>query len=101
MRSSEDLALETIEEIRLAAKVREAMGTCHCRRRLIALTAFERYSPAQAAAALALPKAARTRLHRARVRIAAGSETLSRHERDKGDEPMSTMEMDPFHGSIA
>jgi len=39
---------------------------------LIALTAFERYSPAQAAAALGITEgAARTRLHRARVRIAA------------------------------
>jgi len=58
MRSSEDLALETIEEIRLAAKVREAMGTLPpADAALIALTAFERYSPAQAAAAWALPKA--------------------------------------------
>jgi len=48
MRSSEDLALETIEEIRLAAKVREAMGTLPpADAALIALTAFERYSPAK------------------------------------------------------
>ncbi len=73
MRSSEDLALETIEEIRLAAKVREAMGTLPpADAALIALTAFERYSPAQAAAALGITEgAARTRLHRAQVRIAA------------------------------
>jgi RNA polymerase sigma-70 factor (ECF subfamily) len=72
MRSSEDLALESIEGIRLAASVREAMGTlAPADVALIVLTAFERYSPAQAAVALGITEgAARTRLHRARARLA-------------------------------
>jgi RNA polymerase sigma factor (sigma-70 family) len=78
MRSSEDVALEAIEEIRLTAKVREAMGTLSPGdAALIALNAFERYSPAQAAVALGISEgAARTRLHRARARMAAALGTL-------------------------
>jgi RNA polymerase sigma-70 factor (ECF subfamily) len=73
MRSSEDLALETIEEIRLAANVRVAVNNLSpADAALIVLTAFEHYSPAQAAVVLGITEgAARTRLHRARARIAA------------------------------
>jgi RNA polymerase sigma-70 factor (ECF subfamily) len=73
MRSSEDVALETIEEIQLAANVRDAIDALPARdAALIALTAFEHFSPAQAAVALGITEgAARTRLHRARTRMAA------------------------------
>jgi RNA polymerase sigma-70 factor (ECF subfamily) len=82
MRSSEDLALETIEETRLVANVREAMGNLSpVDAALIALTAFERYSPTQAAIALGITEgAARTRLHRARARMATALGTLEDNE---------------------
>jgi RNA polymerase sigma-70 factor (ECF subfamily) len=85
MRSSEDVALETIEEIRLAANVREAIGTlAPADAALIVLTSFERYSPAQAAVALGITDgAARTRLHRARARMAAALGTLEDDENNK------------------
>jgi len=78
MRSSEDLAVESIEEIRLVANVREALDTLSTAdAALIVLTAFEHYSPAQAAVALGISEgAARTRLHRARARTAAALGTL-------------------------
>jgi len=73
MRSSEDVALESIEETRLATIVREAISTlARADAALIVLTTFEHYSPAQAAVALGITDgAARTRLHRARTRMAA------------------------------
>jgi RNA polymerase sigma-70 factor (ECF subfamily) len=82
VRSSEDAALETIEEIRLAANVREAIGTLAPNdAALIVLTAFEHYSPAQAAVALGITDgAARTRLHRARARLASALGTLEDDE---------------------
>jgi RNA polymerase sigma-70 factor (ECF subfamily) len=78
MQSSEDAALETIAELGLAANVREAMGSLSpADAALIALTAFERYSPTQAAIALGITEgAARTRLHRARARMATVLGTL-------------------------
>jgi RNA polymerase sigma factor (sigma-70 family) len=77
-RSAEDDALEQIEEMRTAARVREALSTLTpSDAALITLTMFEHYSPAQATAALGISDgAARTRLHRARTRMATALETL-------------------------
>jgi RNA polymerase sigma factor (sigma-70 family) len=77
-RSAEDDALEQIEEMRTAARVREALSTLTpSDAALITLTMFEHYSPAQAAAALGISDgAARTRLHRARTRMATALKTL-------------------------
>jgi RNA polymerase sigma-70 factor (ECF subfamily) len=71
-RSAEDVALEHIEEKRIAARLREALITLSpSDAALITLTMFEHYSPAQAAIALGISDgAARTRLHRARTRMA-------------------------------
>jgi RNA polymerase sigma-70 factor (ECF subfamily) len=73
MRSAEDEALQRIEETRITAQVREALHSLTpSDAALIALTAFEHYSNAEAAAALGISEgAARTRLHRARARMAA------------------------------
>jgi RNA polymerase sigma-70 factor (ECF subfamily) len=87
-RSAEDVALEGIEELRIAVQVREALSRLSpSDAALINLTMFEHYSPAQAAAALGISDgAARTRLHRARARIAAalvaleGDVTISKTE---------------------
>ena len=78
-RSAEDVALEQIEEMRIATKVREALsGLAPSDAALITLTMFEHYSPAQAAAALGISDgAARTRLHRARTRMATAFEALA------------------------
>ena len=78
-RSAEDVALERIEEMRLAARVREALSTlAPSDAALISLTMFEHYAPAQAAAALGISDgAARTRLHRARTRMATALEALA------------------------
>jgi RNA polymerase sigma-70 factor (ECF subfamily) len=82
MRSSEDVAIERIEETRLATNVREALGTlAPADAALIVLTTFEHYSPAQAAVALGITDgAARTRLHRARTRMATALGTLEDDE---------------------
>jgi RNA polymerase sigma factor (sigma-70 family) len=71
-RSAEDVALEQIEEIRIAEQVRDAVRTLTpSDAGLITLVLFEHYSTAQAANALGITDgAARTRLHRARTRIA-------------------------------
>lgn len=81
-RSAEDVALEQIEEFEIAAKVRDALiGLSPSDAALITLTMFEHYSPAQAAVALGINDgAARTRLHRARTRIAAALGTLDDDE---------------------
>ena len=83
-RSAEDNALERIEEMRIAAQVRGALGTlAPPDAALITLTMFEHYSPAQAAAALGISDgAARTRLHRARARMATALETLAAADYD-------------------
>jgi RNA polymerase sigma-70 factor (ECF subfamily) len=74
--------LERIEKMRIAAQVREALSTlAPSDAALITLTMFEHYSPAQAAAALGITDgAARTRLHRARTRMAAALGTLEDDE---------------------
>ena len=84
VRSSEDTALEKIEELRLAANLREAMSTMSSNDvALIMLTTFEHYSSTQVGAALGISKgASRTRLHRARTRLAVALESV---ERDRGD----------------
>jgi len=71
-RSAEDVALDRIEEMRIATQVREALVTLSpSDAALITLSMFEHYSPGQAAAALGISDgAARTRLHRARTRMA-------------------------------
>ena len=83
-RSAEDVALERIEEMRIAAQVREALGAlAPSDAALISLTVFEHYSPAQAAVALGISDgAARTRLHRARTRMATNLEALAIADRD-------------------
>ena len=84
VRSAEDVALEQIEEIRIAAQVREALSAlAPSDAALISLTLFEHYSPAQAAVALGISDgAARTRLHRARTRMATTIEALATADRD-------------------
>jgi RNA polymerase sigma-70 factor (ECF subfamily) len=83
-RSAEDDALEQIEEMRIAARVREALSTLTpSDAALITLTMFEHYAPAQAADALGISDgAARTRLHRARKRMATALETLAAADYD-------------------
>ncbi len=70
--SAADIAVERIEEERIGEEVRQALGALSSAdAALLALTMFEHYSPAQAAAALGISDgAARTRLHRARSRMA-------------------------------
>jgi RNA polymerase sigma-70 factor (ECF subfamily) len=70
--SAADIAVERIEEERISEQVRQAFGVLSTAdAALLALTMFEHYSPAQAAAALGISDGgARTRLHRARSRMA-------------------------------
>jgi RNA polymerase sigma-70 factor (ECF subfamily) len=70
--SAEDLSLKRMEEIEIAAMVRAALiDLSPSDAALLTLTMFEHYSPAQAAALLGIADgAARTRLHRARTRMA-------------------------------
>lgn len=65
-RSSEESALENIEELRLAVNLRVAMSTMSSDDvALIMLTTFEHYSPTQIGTALGISNgASRTRLHR-------------------------------------
>ena len=83
-RSAEDDALERAEEMRIASQVREALSALTpSDAALITLTMFEHYSAAQAAAALGISDgAARTRLHRARTRMATALETLAAADYD-------------------
>jgi RNA polymerase sigma-70 factor (ECF subfamily) len=71
--SAEDVALRQMEANEIAEKLRNALiGLSPLDAALITLTTFEHYSPSQAAAALGIADgAARTRLHRARTRMAA------------------------------
>jgi RNA polymerase sigma factor (sigma-70 family) len=84
VRSSEDVALEEIDLIRLATNVREAIRTLAPEdAALILLTTFEHYSSAQVGAALGISDgAARTRLHRARTRLAAALQSLEQVDGD-------------------
>jgi RNA polymerase sigma factor (sigma-70 family) len=70
--SAADIAVERIEEERIGEQVRQALGALSpADATLLALTEFEHYSPAQVAAVLGISDgAARTRLHRARTRMA-------------------------------
>jgi RNA polymerase sigma-70 factor (ECF subfamily) len=72
-RGESEVAFDDIEEARAAERVREALGSLSgTDSAIIALTAFEGFSPAQAALALGISDgAARARLHRARARVAA------------------------------
>jgi RNA polymerase sigma-70 factor (ECF subfamily) len=69
-RSADEIALEQLEEAQAAKRVREAfLSLSKADAALIALTAFEGFSPAEAGAALGISDgAARARLHRARAR---------------------------------
>jgi RNA polymerase sigma-70 factor (ECF subfamily) len=73
MRSAEDEAHQRIEDIRISDGVREVLHSLSpSDAALIALTAFEHYSNAEVAAVFGISEgAARTRLHRARARMAA------------------------------
>jgi RNA polymerase sigma-70 factor (ECF subfamily) len=81
-RSAEDVAVERIEEARLASQVREALGALSpSDAALITLTMLEHYSPAEAALALGISNgAARTRLHRARLRMAGALEVADQED---------------------
>ena len=80
-RSAEDAAEERIEDARLATQVREALATLSpSDAALITLTLLEHYSPSEAALALGISSGAvRTRLHRARSRL-AGALDVADHE---------------------
>jgi RNA polymerase sigma-70 factor (ECF subfamily) len=82
VQSAEDVALGHMGEFETAGKVRDALsGLAPSDAALITLTMFEYYSPAQAAVALGITDgAARTRLHRARTRMAAALGTLDDDE---------------------
>jgi RNA polymerase sigma-70 factor (ECF subfamily) len=72
-RSADEIALEQLEEAQVANRVREAFRSLSkTEAALIALTAFEGFSAAEAGAALGISDgAARVRLHRARARAAS------------------------------
>jgi RNA polymerase sigma-70 factor (ECF subfamily) len=84
-RGAGDVAIEHIEEVVVVEKMRQALKSlAKSDAALIALTAFEQYSPAQAATVLGISEgAARTRLHRARARMAAALEASQAEERDE------------------
>jgi RNA polymerase sigma factor (sigma-70 family) len=89
--SSEDVALGKMEEIRLATIVREAISTLTQEDAvLITLTSFEHYSSSQVGAVLGISGgAARTRLHRARSRLAALLESTEEVEVDVTEKEMN------------
>jgi len=83
-RGAGDVAIEHIEEVVTAEQVRQGLNSlAKSDAALITLTAFEHYSPAQAATALGISEgAARTRLHRARARMASALDASQPGERD-------------------
>jgi RNA polymerase sigma-70 factor (ECF subfamily) len=83
-RGAGDVAIEHIEEVVVVEQLRQALNSLgKSDAALIALTAFEQYSPAQAATVLGISEgAARTRLHRARARMAAALEAARAGERN-------------------
>ena len=83
-RGAGDVAIEHIEEVFVAEQLRQALNSlAKSDAALIVLTAFEHYSPAQAATALGISEgAARTRLHRARARMASALEASQAGEQD-------------------
>ena len=82
--SVEDEVLERVVARRRAAQVRETLGELSpTDASLISLTAFEDFSPTQAAQVLGISAtAARTRLHRARARMAAVLTEMGVQEED-------------------
>lgn len=88
-RSAEDAAVERSEGDRAAVQIQQALRSLTpSDAALLTLTVIERYSPAQAAAALGISDgAARTRLHRARARLATSLESL-----DSADVDVTTRE---------
>ncbi len=70
-RDAGDIAVERLEEARAAAQVTRALRAMRpSEAALLTLVVFENYSPTEAAAVLGISDgAARTRLHRARVRL--------------------------------
>ena len=70
--SAEDIVLHQIEELRLSNVIRDSLSALSpSDAALIALTLYEGYSPTEVACALGISDgAARTRLHRARSRMA-------------------------------
>lgn len=89
--SAADIAVERIEEERIGEQVRLALSALSTSdAALLALTMFEHYSPAEAAVALGISDgAARTRLHRARTRMATalGTSLAGDCENTKKEEP--------------
>lgn len=83
-RSAEDVTLERIEVVRIATQVREALRSlAPSDVALITLTTLEHYSSAQTAVALGISEgAARTRLHRARTRMATALDALTTADDD-------------------
>jgi RNA polymerase sigma-70 factor (ECF subfamily) len=81
-KSAEDAAVERMEGARLELEVRGALATLSPSDvALISLTMLEHYSPADAALALGISDgAARTRLHRARSRLAGALDVASRED---------------------
>lgn len=89
-RSAEDVVFERFDEARAADQVADALRAMRSSdAALLTLVEFENYSPAKAATALGISEsAARTRLHRARVRLptllgtswSEGAEELAREE---------------------
>jgi RNA polymerase sigma-70 factor (ECF subfamily) len=72
VQSAEDVVVRQIEELRLTIEIRDALGSLSPSDvALITLTSYEGYPSAQIATALGISDgAARTRLHRARSRMA-------------------------------
>jgi RNA polymerase sigma-70 factor, ECF subfamily len=89
-RGAGDLALEHIGEVVVAEQVKEALNSlAKSDAALITLTGFEHYSPAEAATALGISEgAARTRLHRARARMASALEASRAGEREEKTKEM-------------
>lgn len=83
-RSAEDVAVERIETMRLAAEVAAALRSmAPSDAALITLITYEHYSSAQAALALGISEgAARTRLHRARTHLATALDVLTTADDD-------------------
>ena len=83
-RGAGDVAIEHIGEVVVAEQVRQALNSLtKSDAALITLTAFEHYSPAQAATALGISEAQPHTTHRARARMAAALEASPAGERDE------------------
>jgi RNA polymerase sigma-70 factor (ECF subfamily) len=89
-RGAGDVALERIGEVVAAERVRQALSSlAKSDAALIILTGFEHYSTAEAATALGISEgAARTRLHRARSRMASALQASQTGEREEETKEM-------------